>query len=516
MMSEPSIAPPRIEGYEYRSYIKGGGFSEVFRYHNLRLERDVAIKVLTLRSNAAEAQMMARLSDHPNIVEVFDTGTTDDGYQYIVMKLYQAASYADRLNRQALSLEDVLSLGVQLSGAVEWAHSNGVMHRDIKPANVLVDRSGRPGLTDFGISSRDVNASQDSVSVPWASPEALREEPTDELSDVYSLAATLYHLYEGRPPHHDPALPGEQNDRQWLAQRAVLKDALPMTRAGTPESFRTLMRAALNRDPQARPASAKALGYWLQQIEGELHFARTPMVVLDLETYHDDSAHDHAADADDANRTVSNSARLLDADSNRTVSVSEVSRRTVSAADLTVDVGSLSSGLIQYNPEGTPIGSGTSRRTTTLNTPTHDGPLPADDLVAEPAPKRGKLAVVALAAAVVIVVGVVAVLAGGNSGDTDRAEEAESFAPVTVPAVVPRVGGLRIERLDPSTVVARWDAVSGAEYGVRRCDVDGAATETVATTEFAVVDVPEGSSACIAVYAKKGGSISDEQWVSGP
>ena len=145
---------------------------------------------------------MAQLADHPYIVQVFRSEQTADGGAYLVMKYYPPPNLAVRSRAERMSVEEVLRTGIQLASAVETAHRAGIIHRDIKPANVLVSQYGQPGLTDFGIAGRGGHAEDVDedvgVSVPWSPPEVLYGQSNgDSRSDVYSLAATLWHLLVG-------------------------------------------------------------------------------------------------------------------------------------------------------------------------------------------------------------------------------------------------------------------------------------------------------------------------------
>ena len=146
---------------------------------------------------------MAGLADHPNIVPVISAGISGDGRPYIVMMYYPRPNLAVRAASERLGVAEVLRIGIQIASAVETAHRAGILHRDIKPANMLINQYGAPGLTDFGIAGTIAEGDDEDtgVSVPWSAPEVLYATgPTSVRSDVYSLAATLWHLLVGRSP----------------------------------------------------------------------------------------------------------------------------------------------------------------------------------------------------------------------------------------------------------------------------------------------------------------------------
>src|SRR4051794_11368516 len=211
----------------------------------------VAVKVLksegltdALRQQfVEEADTMAALGDHPNIVQVFRSGTSDDGRPYLVMKYYPPPNLAMRARAERFSVEDVLRTGIQLASAVETAHRARITHRDIKPANVLISAYGAPGLTDFGIAGRgaregDVEAETTDdvgVSVPWAPPEVLYGQSNgDERSDVYSLAATLWQLLVGRSPFEVPG--GDNSAYALMRGSAAPRPPRPVGRTCRPGS----------------------------------------------------------------------------------------------------------------------------------------------------------------------------------------------------------------------------------------------------------------------------------------
>lgn len=288
-MSRP-LPPPEIPGLTYLNKLGAGGYADVYLYEQQMPSRKVAVKVLRetgLSASAvarftAEANAMAQL-EHPHIVPVYAAGVTPDGRPYLVMMYYPRASLAERVRTEKLSVAEVLKIGIQIGSAVETAHRAGLLHRDIKPANVLTNQYGTPGLTDFGIAAQiaEVDDEDTGVSVPWSPPEVLyATAPASARSDVYSLAATLWHLLVGRSPFE---VPGGDNSSYALMKR--IRDSLPpaTARPDVPQSLERLLRSGMARDVSARPAGALDLVRSLQTIEQELRYQRTPIVVADEE-----------------------------------------------------------------------------------------------------------------------------------------------------------------------------------------------------------------------------------------
>ncbi len=226
-MTGPPPRPPEIPGFRYVEVLGRGGFADVFAYEQLGLGRRVAVKVMlegitrdSQRLFESEASVMARLSNHPSIVSIYQAGAAADGRPFLVMEHCPPPPLAARLRQQPLSVGKALEVGIQIAGAVESAHRIGVLHRDIKPANILFTEFGRPALTDFGISvttHHGVGQGVNGLSVAWAPPEQIEGDgPTDASADVYSLAATIWATLVG----HGPFIRrGERNDDGTVGQR---------------------------------------------------------------------------------------------------------------------------------------------------------------------------------------------------------------------------------------------------------------------------------------------------------
>lgn len=283
-----SDSPPTIKGLTFIRALGSGGYADVFLYGQETPRRNVAVKVLretglsaaTITRFTNEANIMARL-EHPYIVPVYMTGTTLDHRPFLAMMYYPRPSLAERARTERFSVAETLQLGIQLGAAVETAHRAGLLHRDIKPANVLTSAYGRPGLADFGIAGKMTSAEDDDagVSVPWSPPETLYATvPASVRSDVYSLAATLWHLLVGRSPFE---IPGGDNSPFTLMRR--IRDVEPPStgRADTPASLDRLLRSAMAKDPALRPTSALEFVRALQAIEQELRLPRTPLELAD-------------------------------------------------------------------------------------------------------------------------------------------------------------------------------------------------------------------------------------------
>jgi len=293
---QPST-PPDIPGLRYLDLIGMGGFADVFQYEQLGLNRNVAVKVLlrdlsdsVQRSFEAEANLMARLSNHPSIVSVFSSGQASDGRPYLVMEYCPPPTLAVRIRKSPLSVMKTLEMGIQIAAAIEMAHRLGILHRDIKPANILFTEYGRPALTDFGISVTTESARQGQgvgLSVPWAPPEQLTSgQEMGPASDVYSLAATLWTALAGRTPFE---LADGPNDAFAMSKRIRNDPLPPLNRQGAPSSLSLILRTALSKDPSLRYSSALEFARALQNVQTELHLSVTPIDILEASTDGDET-----------------------------------------------------------------------------------------------------------------------------------------------------------------------------------------------------------------------------------
>jgi putative two-component system response regulator len=198
--------------YRILERIGRGGMATVYRAHHPALDRFVAIKVLpdffaedeTYQERfQQEARSIAKLK-HPNILNVFDFGHAG-GIPYLVMELVEGGTLADRLG-QMMELQQVVGILQPLAGALDLAHSQGVLHRDLKPSNILIHRDGTPVLADFGLakmvdSIRKLTASGIVMGTPeYMSPEQGAGENIGPASDRYSFAIVAYEMLTGRVP----------------------------------------------------------------------------------------------------------------------------------------------------------------------------------------------------------------------------------------------------------------------------------------------------------------------------
>lgn len=279
--------PPRLTGFGYVRPLGSGGFADVYQYEQDMPRRVVAVKVLKSpitesrdRSEfEAEADAMARLSSHPSILSVYSAGVSADGRPYLAME-FCPESMRERTRGNPAPLHVVLDAGVRLAGALDTAHQAGILHRDIKPSNVLLTTTGRPALTDFGISMlRDRRASEatmDALSIPWASPEVNSRASTGTIaSEIWSLGATLYTFAAGFSPFEHPDR--EKNTQSKMKARILEARYRPIPGAQGYEPFDAVLRHSMQLQPEQRFASMREFGEALQQVQRAYGFDVTPL-----------------------------------------------------------------------------------------------------------------------------------------------------------------------------------------------------------------------------------------------
>ena len=266
-----------LAGYQIESLLGFGGMSVVYLAEDLRLKRKVALKLLasslaedeSFRNRFLRESELAASIDHPNIVPIYEAGSTDD-LLYIAMRYVDGCDLKERLQQGPLEPSDAIGILAQVASALDAAHARGLVHRDVKPSNVLLDRGARPDgsdhayLADFGL-TREV--SEPGIAddghllgtIDYVAPEQISGDEVDGRADVYSLGCVLYDCLVGQPPFRrdsdlavvfahletEPPAPGEVRPELPAALDTVIARALAKEPAQRFSSCRELARAAL-------------------------------------------------------------------------------------------------------------------------------------------------------------------------------------------------------------------------------------------------------------------------------
>jgi serine/threonine protein kinase len=267
----PATTIPFLPGYRVYKFLGTGTFGEVWLAQDLNLPRIVAAKTLKVSAKGDDhAQALAALRqdanlltevEHPNIIRVHAWLTVHD-HHYLVMQYVWGGSLADMLKREGpLDWQRGSRYVADVGEGLLEVHARGIVHRDVKPANILWDpRRDEAVLTDFGIASRLTEPASIAGSIPYMAPEAYDGRVLPSL-DVYSLAATLFHLVTGSAPF---AGPGISDLTQQI--RRGLPDPDPRC-VGLPEPLERIIRRGLAADPQSRPG----LREFVSELRGTLN-----------------------------------------------------------------------------------------------------------------------------------------------------------------------------------------------------------------------------------------------------
>jgi eukaryotic-like serine/threonine-protein kinase len=255
---------------------------EVYRATDTRLNREVAVKILSSGVNAEpnakerferEARALSALNDS-HICTIYDVGE-HEGRQFLVMELLEGRTLKQYIDGQALPVKQILNLGIQIAGALETAHGRGIIHRDLKPANIFVTERGEIKVLDFGLAKLLQQADQDATlslgltqplavlgTVPYAAPEQLRCENTDGRTDIWGFGTVLYEMATSQRPFNEEVAPR-------LIDAVLHKVPAPLRtlNSAIPAELERIILKCLEKDPENRYQSAKELVVDLRRLE---------------------------------------------------------------------------------------------------------------------------------------------------------------------------------------------------------------------------------------------------------
>ena len=284
-MNEELRADSNISHYRIVSKIGAGGMGEVYKAHDSRLDREVAIKLLPtdfasdadrLKRFEQEARATSALN-HPNILTVYDIGE-HEGSPFIVAELLDGEELRDRLDEGPIPLRKTIEYAQQIVSGLSAAHEKGITHRDLKPENLFITKDDRVKILDFGLAKlrepkTDLHGSEDATrkaltdpgvvmgTVGYMSPEQVRGHTADHRADIFSFGVILYEMLTGRQAFHGDSVVEKMH--------SVLKDEVPDTDdsgARIPPALDKLMRRCLEKKPEHRFHSAHDLGFALEAL----------------------------------------------------------------------------------------------------------------------------------------------------------------------------------------------------------------------------------------------------------
>jgi serine/threonine protein kinase len=261
----------RDAGYEIDSLIGRGGMAYVYRAHDTRLGRMVAVKVLApelaqneeFRLRFLRESRLAASLDHPNIVPIYEAGESS-GHLYLAMRFVEGADLKAVLKRRGtLSLDQVVPLFGQVAAALDVAHRNGLVHRDVKPANILIAEGASGGgrdhayLADFGLTKRASSLSGVTATgivvgtMDYVAPEQIGGKPVDARTDVYALGCVVYQSLTGKVPFI-------RDDDAALLWAHLMEMPTPVSqiRSDVPATVDAVIEHAMAKGPEGRFASA--------------------------------------------------------------------------------------------------------------------------------------------------------------------------------------------------------------------------------------------------------------------
>jgi Tol biopolymer transport system component/predicted Ser/Thr protein kinase len=277
----PALTPGvMVAQYRIEARIGVGGMGTVYRAHDTRLHRPVAIKVLSdewadaaaRRRFQREAQTVSSLN-HPHILTVHDAGEFE-GRQYLVTEFVDGGTLKDWARQGRRSWREVVELLTGVADGLAAAHQAGILHRDIKPANILVSHSGYAKLADFGLAKLDAAASGDTTrtltegptrqgvivgTIAYMAPEQSLGQKADARSDVFSFGVVLYELLAGKRPFAGAS--------ELEILQSILHSTPEPLPATVPHELRTAISKALEKNPAERYQSAPELVVDLKRIQ---------------------------------------------------------------------------------------------------------------------------------------------------------------------------------------------------------------------------------------------------------
>ena len=272
--------------YEIVAPLGAGGMGEVYRAHDARLLREVAIKVLP-PDFATDPERLARFSrearaagalSHPNILAIYDLGT-HEGAPYVVSELLDGTTLRDLMAGSPLPPSKAIAYALQVARGLAAAHGKGIVHRDLKPENLFVTKDGHVKILDFGLAKVVTDDGKDTATravtltvatesgrimgtVGYMSPEQLRGEPADQRSDIFAFGIVLYEMLNGTAPFSRSSMVDTMT--------AIMREDPPEMSGARdlPPALERIIRHCLEKRPEDRFHSAQDVAFAIDSLSG--------------------------------------------------------------------------------------------------------------------------------------------------------------------------------------------------------------------------------------------------------
>jgi serine/threonine protein kinase len=263
-----------LGSYEILGLVAGGGMGEVYRARDLRLGREVAVKVMAeglqgdpneLARFRQEARLLASLS-HPNILSIFDVGE-EGGTRYAVMELLGGTTLRTRMGGRRLPWRTAVAIAEEVARGMAAAHLKGIVHRDLKPENIFLLAGGGVKILDFGLARRTGAGTVDEPELRdgtlvgttlYMAPEQIYNHEVDARTDIFALGAVIHEMLTGDRPFGRTSIGGTMS--------AILNDPPGPLPSSVPGSLARVVRVCLEKDPSDRFQSAFDLAFALREV----------------------------------------------------------------------------------------------------------------------------------------------------------------------------------------------------------------------------------------------------------
>jgi eukaryotic-like serine/threonine-protein kinase len=267
-----------IVHYKILDKLGEGGMGIVYKAHDTKLDRIVALKFLPAHLGVGETEKQRFLRearaasslDHSNICSIYSIEETEDGGLFITMAFYEGMSLTQRIGNGPLPIKDVLNFSVQIASGLQKAHEKGIVHRDLKPSNILITNDNQVKIIDFGLAKAIehtalTKAGSTLGTVPYMSPEQAQGHTVDHRTDIWSLGIIMYEMVTGQHPFRSEY-------ETALIYSIINQEPDPVTglRSGVPMDLERFINKCLEKDMQDRYQRVDELIVDLRRIEREM------------------------------------------------------------------------------------------------------------------------------------------------------------------------------------------------------------------------------------------------------